>query len=575
MPDDPGNEVKKAIELGTSQVIRRVAIFEQDGVTAWNPDVTDDPDFQRLVDGSVTADSTRDERRNLDLTLSNTDKLLRPGQTKLWYDKVIKIYRGIEFESDPAGPEVVIIEGAYAIPFLQQIQGLGYTSSLIFTAGLTYNDYLNYDILISAPGVTGTSDKTAILQQAFAAGKSVLTFGVNNTTTQVPHITTTSAGVSIAWGVTPPAFDTPLPGTFTTQASGTTASGQRPTAIAAGALVVSSWINGGGPTFYTGSIQTNKVGGKWLDIHLPVVDVAQIQAFLLAGMRWLQDYALVRSYEAQMGEFCIDRINDQNFPFQVKITGRDYTKRCLNSKFALATGYSQDDDSYDTVYSLAINSGIAFNKILLPNLNQTLGTAVTYDKATPRWTPMKDIYNSFGYEIYFDREGNLTARPYQDPTLGVPTITFQTGLPDGNLVTIDRSINDGNLFNHLCVYSDNATTGVPFFGEAINTDPTSPTNVDEIGDRYDDLDLNYLQSDADCQAMADLLLKTTALESYEMNLSSLYYPWLDAGDIAEVLDPDRYNFEPTKYLMDTLTLQLGLGPMSSTAKRITYVGSSG
>lgn len=575
MNQEPGSDVIYAIETGFSQITRRVAVYEQDGVTPWNPDPLGDPNFERLVDGNITVDSGRDERRGLDITLRNDDMLLRPSQDNgLWYDKIIKVWRGIRFQPSAAAPLVQIIEGSYAAQLAAAISGFGYTRTEIKTTGTSYNDYIDGEILISAPGFTGVSDKFAILQQAFAAGKSILTFGTNNTGVQVPFITTVSnAATNVSWGVTPPTADDPLPVVFSSQNNGLNKPGNRPTAIAAGAIVVASWTNAGPVNFYTGIVYTNAAGGRWLDLHLPTADAAQVLLLLQGGMRWLQRYEPIKEEEWQLGEFTIDRISDQNFPYHVKLTGRDLTKRPLNSKFTKLTAYSDQDDAYDTVYSLAINAGIPASKIRLPNIQRSLGKTRSYEVETPRWTPMKEIYNSFGYEIFFTADGFLVAEPFADPITSPVSRIFQTG-PAGNLVTIERSVNDSNLYNHLAVYSENPTTGIPYFGEAINTDATSPTNVNEIGDRFVKLDMNFLTSDAECSQRASELLKTYALESYEMNLSSLYYPWLDAGDIVQVLDPNRFDFEPTKYLMSNLTLPLALGPMTSSTRRVTYVGES-
>src|SRR6478735_84165 len=91
----PPQEVIDAIETGNSQVTRRVALFESDAVTPWNPD---EDAVSRLVDGSVTIDGSKDERRTLEVKLDNTDNALRPDSIQgLWYDKVIQAFRGIKY----------------------------------------------------------------------------------------------------------------------------------------------------------------------------------------------------------------------------------------------------------------------------------------------------------------------------------------------------------------------------------------------------------------------------------------------------------------------------------------------
>jgi hypothetical protein len=62
----------------------------------------------------------------------------------------------------------------------------------------------------------------------------------------------------------------------------------------------------------------------------------------------------------------IDSIDEQHFPHTVHITGRDYTKKCLNSKFIVTTifsgtaGYTLES----IISALAANSGAT--KQILP-----------------------------------------------------------------------------------------------------------------------------------------------------------------------------------------------------------------
>lgn len=70
---------------------RRVDIYESDGVTPW---LLDAP----FTDGNVTIDAGRDERRQFDLTLYTGDGDMPVGpQAGLWYDKIVKVYRGLQY----------------------------------------------------------------------------------------------------------------------------------------------------------------------------------------------------------------------------------------------------------------------------------------------------------------------------------------------------------------------------------------------------------------------------------------------------------------------------------------------
>lgn len=93
----PPQEVLDAYLASTSRVVCRLEIYDPDGKTPWSGISFTK---SRLVDGTVSVDYGRDERRTLDCTLDNTDGKLNYSSTgnAFWYDKVLKIYRGIELD---------------------------------------------------------------------------------------------------------------------------------------------------------------------------------------------------------------------------------------------------------------------------------------------------------------------------------------------------------------------------------------------------------------------------------------------------------------------------------------------
>lgn len=577
MSSTPSTAVIHAVESGTSTITRRVEIYESDGVTLWNPDPDNDPDFARLVDGSVSVDYTRDERRTLDLTLSNPDNLLRPDANGgLWYDKIIKVFRGVTYPVDQLPPSIAIVEhidaGAVVYQFRSFLNLLGFTRTDVLLDAVTIDDVSGYDIIVSYSRTSHTT-KGQLLADFYNSGGSVITISTGNSSADLPFVTTSStAGTPITWGITPLTTDNPMAGVFVTESYPSTASGNVITGLDTTAQRVSVYTSGGYTNHVTGIVAANNSGGKWFDLHMPYATGVQTQKLLKAGIMWTVNYTSVAAWEVQMGEFMIDNIADQNFPHQVKITGRDYTKKCLNSKFENAVTFAASTSLLTLIKSVATNAGIT--KFKLPAMSETLGSETSADRGTDRWSVMKDAANANGYEIFFDYQGYLVCRKYIDPSFGAITATFKTG-SDGNLVTYDRSLNDSRLYNHICIYGDPADgdeTRLPYFGEAKNTEPSSPTRIERIGDRYYSYASTFMTSDAQAQTLALAWLKIHALESYELSVGAIYYPWLEAGEIVEILDPDRTDTDPTRFLMDTITFPLSLGPMSLTAKRVTYVG---
>lgn len=86
--DTPPPELLEVFASGYARVARYVDIYESDNTTPWRLNVG-------VLDGSVTVDMNRDERRIIDVTLAGEDGVIEYGPGGLWYDKIIKPYRGI------------------------------------------------------------------------------------------------------------------------------------------------------------------------------------------------------------------------------------------------------------------------------------------------------------------------------------------------------------------------------------------------------------------------------------------------------------------------------------------------
>lgn len=278
----------------------------------------------------------------------------------------------------------------------------------------------------------------------------------------------------------------------------------------------------------------------------------------------------VASWETQIGEFCIDKINEGNFPRTVKVSGRDYVKRLMTSKFVAATMFNAGASLDATINSIASAGGIPATKRLIPPTGQTLGRDFIFDRGTERWKAMNEMATAYGYELYFTAEGILVMAEIQDPSTSPLMYTFETG-EFGNLADYGKSVNDGRLYNHVVV-SGEASDVVPVWAEARNDNPSSPTNIARIGDRLYQYVSSFITTTAQAQNVANKFLAIHALEEYELNFSSLMLPWLDVGSIIEFIDPRPYVNQPDRFLLSTLTIPLTLGPMTGTGKRVTVVG---
>jgi hypothetical protein len=559
--------VKQAIDRGqVQQITRRVEVLESDGETYWNNGLGD-----RLVDGSVNLAYGDAERRSLDITFRNDDNLLRSTPNGFWYDKIIKVYRGVKYNPNVVTPTVAIIEAVNGLSgsgaLISYLARLGLPGAVYKGDGtLSLDDLMQYDIIVSWKG-TAASTQGSLLQELYNRGRNVVTISVANTAAVVPHLASVTNKTD-DWGISQMPNPTSLGAGWTTEGVGGSVAGTAAAAVGAGAVAVARWLMNDATYAITASVAINGNDGKWFDLHLPALGSTNTRQLFANVVGWFkEDYG---NWEAQLGEFAIDGISNPYFPSQVKVTARDYVKKCANSKIEQAMTFSSTTTVETLITALAANAGI--KKFRLVSMPEMIGSAMSFDRGTPRWDVMVAAAKTQGYEIFFDQEGYLTTRPYLDPTLSPENYVFKTGV-EGNLASIDRAVNDSRIYNHIAVYGDPASseTRMPYFGEAKNTNPASPTRISRIGDRFYSFASTFFTSQMQTETYAKRLLGIHALESFELSFQAINYPWLEVGEIARVEDPKAVATDPTKYLVDTGTIPLGLGPMSFTGKRVLLV----
>lgn len=277
------------------------------------------------------------------------------------------------------------------------------------------------------------------------------------------------------------------------------------------------------------------------------------------------------TWETQVGEFMIDKINESNFPYQIKASGRDYTKKCQLSKFVNATAFTKNTPIENAIKSMAQNAGCT--KFLIPVTGSSLGKDYYFERGVARWDAMKQIAEAFGYELFFDAQGYLVMREFLDPLQAPLSATLQTGPSVGNLASYDKSINDTRLYNHIVVTGESSdSTILPVMAEAKNTEPSSPTNIDSIGDRVYQYTSSFITTTQQAQDVANKFLKIHALEEFDLNFNAIAMPWLEVGEIIEFIDPRPSAGQPTRFLLSSINVPLDLGPMSGNAKRVSVVG---
>lgn len=580
MPGIPPELVQRAFLAPITEITRRVEIHEADGETPWRPELWP----RVLVGGTISVDMTRDERRSVDVELDNTDGALDPEAGGFWYDKVLKVFYGVRLYERERDPRVVIVEETNApgqgLALKALLAGAGIDTTLFDPLIVRYDQVAEFDVVVSISSTVPT--KRTLLLEAFERGKSVITFAPAATAAELPdHIQ--AVAPTVAWAERRAFAKLDVPdrvaggwdGTWVLAGPGS----YRPiTAVAPGALaLLESAADERGPDI--AAVLAFGVDGQgWMHCNAADLTAARFTArrddfgrFLGAVVRRLDYVDVGDHWETQLGEFVADSIEDADeFGDRIRFAGRDYTARCMLSKLSKATMFTATEPIEAVIAAVAANAGV--RKISLPITTKTLGKDMTWEADVERWRIIADVALAGNYEIYFTPTGVLTMREQQDPLLTPASLKLTTG-DGGNLVSRSAKTSGGQIFNHVVVVGESSDSTVPLvFGEAINNDPASPTSVDRIGQRTKRISSALVTTDAQALDLARTMLSVSALEEFEMSFTAVLLPWIEPGEIVEMVDPDGEYWGPSRYLLSTLSLPLDLGPMSGTAKRVMKVG---
>lgn len=276
------------------------------------------------------------------------------------------------------------------------------------------------------------------------------------------------------------------------------------------------------------------------------------------------------NYEFNLGHFMVDQPNG-GASSSLDISGRDYSKRMLNDKLEVITTFPTGTTIESIIKAVALNSGT--KRLSIPQTGIGISAEASFDADTSRWDVAKQVANDYGYNLYFDRGGTLTMEEQQDPVTTAPTITI--GGVANNAISFSPTANDGQLFNHIVVVGTGGSSDeIPVWASVENNEPSSPTRVERIGRRTKRVESALVTTEQEAMALAIKMLKVAALEQFSVSFSSLNYPWLDVGSIIELTDPDAGAADPTRFLLTSLTIPLGVGLMEGTCKRVTVVGGS-
>jgi hypothetical protein len=273
-----------------------------------------------------------------------------------------------------------------------------------------------------------------------------------------------------------------------------------------------------------------------------------------------------------IGTFLIDHaevIVERNMSMVV-LSMSDMWKKFNKSVFLNPGSFAEDTHINDIIRTLA--NAVGANEPLSPNLdplegawrdtnNRRLWRKLKYERGENRGEFLKKLCRRYGIDIYFDPKGRLTTQDRREPKDKEKVWTFHSR-PDGTgmLVSLRRSFNDDNLYNHVYAVGSGDPKNIVKH-EIKDENPGSLTSINRIGDRVLLLENDRIEKESEIREAARLAWQKRFNIYEEVNGRVICNPALDGDDVVEFIN-DAANIRGL-YRIQHLNI-----PLSSSSQEI-------
>lgn len=171
-----------------------------------------------------------------------------------------------------------------------------------------------------------------------------------------------------------------------------------------------------------------------------------------------------------------------------------------------------------------------------------------------------ELGNIFACDIYYDGDGYLNfvkGNEYNFMDNESPLWHYTDAFSEYGDANLELKFTE--VYNVIKVIGNNPASKL-YETVLKNTDPTSPTRVDLIGERSKYIESSFCYSQARTDDFAKYLLKKYSIMQLAISFSSAFIPHLDVNKAISI-DDEYYNYKEQKFIIQGLTI-----PLSSNAQ---------
>ena len=286
-----------------------------------------------------------------------------------------------------------------------------------------------------------------------------------------------------------------------------------------------------------------------ISLHSGIMIGAEIE-WIDLGILCVESISAVRTGDSVViSVSCIDRSsrirnNAWKSPYQVA-SGLDYYVGIKNIVTDRARGFTPD-------FNLGSNA--------------LTTTALNFGESEDPWAAAMKLAEAVGAELYFDRQGSVTAMPIPDPLTTAPSLSFKNQESGMLLTPVTRSFSNGDTFNGVICRGEAPWLLIPVTGEIWDDDPLSNTyRLGPFGEKPKIIGDSLASTDAQCLAAATAEWNRVKGAVENITFETVKDPRLEVGDIIDELD--EILSITGRYVLETYSYPLGSGQATGLVKR--------
>jgi hypothetical protein len=217
----------------------------------------------------------------------------------------------------------------------------------------------------------------------------------------------------------------------------------------------------------------------------------------------------------------------------VTLSGSDLWKKYGKSNFSQPYVWPIGTPLNTVIADTAVQSGITMTNLdpLSSRLtaDTVLGKAFAVERGDNRGEAISKLCADFGVDIYFDTLGRLTTSDFQTPGSKAVVWTYDPE-DNNNLITVKAAYTDDNLYNAVLVVGTLNKDNIVTY-RVRDTDPTSPTSVDAIGERLLIFETETVGAVSLAEAVALRLFYQNVLVNEDITLETICNPAFEGNDV--------------------------------------------